>query len=322
MLNTTSCEDYNVQIRSIIKSLVCGAAVLFSLPAAQAGVWSVGDLYTSSSFSSTIRHYDVKGNYLDSMSLASQYGENVKGMAFDKNGWLYAVSSNKGGMAVTALDSAGNVHGTFSGPGYITGNISYGKIAFGKNGEFYVAGSNNLVAFTPGESAGKVIYTNNQVFDVKVLPSGNLLVLSAYSLEEITPAGTLVRALNSTYLVDARGVEYDPVNNDIFVTMLGYSDNFFQLMRLNGTTGVLEAKTSYWYGDDLLLTDARQLIAGSRTQAPGMFDLSLNLLGKLQGDEQMFVAQLGAPASVPEPASAALLLAGIAMIGALRRRRA
>ena len=37
-------------------------------------------------------------------------------------------------------------------------------------------------------SSGTTIYSNNQIFDVEILPSGNLLVASAYEVNEITPA--------------------------------------------------------------------------------------------------------------------------------------
>ena len=96
---------------------------------------------------------------------------------------------------------------------------------------------------------------------------------------------------------------YNPATNDIYVTMLGYTGEYFQLMRLNGTTGQVENQVSYWYGDDIVLTSDSRLIVGSRMLAPGIFDMIWNQLGTLNGGIQMFVTQ----APVPEPSTLALL---------------
>lgn len=305
-----------------VRNLFQAAALTMALASnfAYAGTWSSGDLFTSFDESGrAITHYDAQGTYLDTITLDYRYGQDVKGMAFGKEGWLYAVSSTASGFGVNALDSSGKVKATYSGSSYVTGNLSYGKIAFGNGGNFFVAGGDSLVAFTPGSTTGKTIYTANQVYDVKTTNSGNLLVLSAYGLDEIRPDGTLIRAVPlGTSLTDARGLEYDPVTNDVYISMLGSTGSSFQLMRFDGSTGALEASTKFWYGDDLLLTQSGQLIAGSRTQAPGIFDADLNLLGSIGSKNQMFVAQY--VSAVPEPASAALLLVGLVVVGVSRRR--
>lgn len=299
----------------------CLFIATLALAQAAAGGMSLrpGDIYTSNYFSNVISHYDVSGTLVDSLTLPTSIGSEVKGLTFGDNGLLYAVAANGAGFNVVAIDGSGTVHESYSGPGYIAGNLSYGKIAFDSNGNFYVAGSDNLVAFSRGDSQGRIIRTDNQMFDVEVLPSGNLLALSAYSLNELTPNGALVRSIvpvGDISLVDARGVEFNPVTNDIFVTMLGYSDQLFRLMRLDAATGQLERNESFWYGDDLfLLTDGR-LLVGSRTQAPGLFNQDLTLLGALGTQQQMFVTQM----PVPEPGTWLLLLAGGLVVG-LRRRQ-
>lgn len=300
----------------------CLFIATLALAQAAAGAMTLrpGDVYTSNYFSNTINHYDVSGTLIDSLTLPSSIGSEVKGLTFGDNGLLYAVVVNGAAFNVVAIDGSGTVHESYSGAGYIAGNLSYGKIAFGSNGNFYVAGSDNLVAFSRGDSQGRIIRTDNQMFDVEVLPSGNLLALSAYGLTELTPTGALVRSIvpvGGISLVDARGVEFNPVTNDIFVTMLGYSNQFFSLMRLDAATGQLERNESFWYGDDLFLLDDGRLLVGSRTQAPGLFSQDLTLLGALGTQQQMFVTQM----PVPEPGAWLLLLAGGLVVG-LRRRQA
>jgi len=306
----------------LLRLILCGLALIGYIPSVHAITFVPGDLYSSNYFSLTIKHYTSGGNYVDSFNLPSIYGNDVKGLSFGPNGRLYAVTSKAtAGFGVVALDSTGMVQETYSGTSYVTGNLSFGKIAFATNGQFFVAGGNSLTAFTPGSSSGSVVYTNNQVYDVEPLPSGNILVLSAYQIQEITTAGSVMRTITPNIsLGDARGIEYDPVTNDIFVTMLGYTGQSFRLMRLDGSSGQVEANSYFWYGDDMILTADNRLIVGSRTQPPGIFDTNLNQIGSLNGGDQMFVTQM--PYSVPEPSTLALFTVGtIGLLGWAWRRR-
>jgi hypothetical protein len=247
------------------------------------------------------------------MTLSSTYGSQVKGLSFGQNGLLYAVTARDSGFGVVALDKNGAVQETYAGSSNITGDLGYGKIAFSKNGQFFVAAGANVVAFTPGTSFGSSIYTNNSVIDVVSLPSGNLLALSAYDLKEITITGSVVRSIiPSISLSDAQGVEYNPATNDIFVTMNGYTSQHDRIMRIDSSTGQVEVNNYFWYPSDMILTSDNRLIVGSRTQAPGIFDLNLNQIGSLTANQQMFVTQM--PSVVPEPASANLLVYGAAFL--------
>lgn len=288
--------------------------------AAQAGEWKTGDLFTSNSMgSNTVSHYAADGTYLDAFTVKG-VGDDVRGMAFDKNGWMYAVRAAGSGMGVTVIDSDGVVHGQYSAASYVLGNLGYGAIAMANDDKFYVASQDSLFAFTQGVTEGAEIYRNNQVHDVKVLPNGNLMVLSAYALDEITTNGDLVRHVTTPWLVDAQGLEYDAVNNDIYVSMLGYTSNFFQVMRLDGSSGALEDSTYFWYGNHMVLTDDHRLLVGSRTMAPAFFDSDLQVIGSLGDQPQLFVSQYEQAAAVPEPSSAALMLAGVVALAYVRRR--
>jgi hypothetical protein len=173
------------------------------------------------------------------------------------------------------------------------GNLSDGKIALDQQ-YIYVAGGDDLVRFTVGDlNSGVSIYTNNQVFDVKILPNGHLFVASAYGIDEITNTGAIVRSISliGAGFVDIRGVEYNPAMDKLFVTALGYTGFEFQLMRINASTGVLENSVFLWYGDDLFLTRSGTLLVGSRTQAPRIYNQNLFNVGTLGTAERMFVTQ-------------------------------
>lgn len=315
-------ESKFMAAHAISRAIFLGLFLIAKAPASLAMAFSLGDIYSSNYFTNTINHYNSAGNYLDSMVLSPTYGSDVRGLAFGSQGWLYAVTattSMSSNFGVVAIDNTGAVREQYAASAYLGGNISYGKITFGNNGQFFVAGGNNLFAFTPGSPNPTVIYTNNQVFDVKTLPSGNLLVLSAYQLQEITPTGSIVRTIMPNLvggLGDARGIEYDPATNEIYVTMLGYTGYFSSLLRLNGTTGLVVDLTSYTYGDDLFLTLDKHLLVGSRVLSPGIFDLNLNQTGSLTGDPQLFVTQV----QVPEPATMSLLALGIVLLSFSRWR--
>ncbi|MGH2548511.1 MAG: hypothetical protein ACRDHN_03930, partial [Thermomicrobiales bacterium] len=50
--------------------------------------------------------------------------------------------------------------------------------------------------------------------------------------------------------------------------------------------------TYFVYADDIVLTLDHHVVVGSRTQAPGVFDLTLHQTGLLDGGQQMFVTQM------------------------------
>lgn len=276
-----------------------------------------GDIYTSDPFSNAISHHGLGGALVDTFVVPG--ANSVKGLSFGTDGYLYAVA-DKGttGYEVVKIGSTGVVGTPYSGIDYVAGNLSFGKSAFGADGTLYVGGQDNLRAFSAAHPTGQVIYTANQVYDVKPLKSGNLLVLNAYNIVEIKADGTLVRGVSTNLLTDARGMEYDPVSDDIFVTELGNSGTgFFRILRLDGATGSVEAQATFNYADDLMLAADGRLLVGSRTKVPEWYSKDLADLGPMGSQQQMFVSQM--PVAVPEPTTLVLSGAGLAYI--VRRRR-
>lgn len=278
------------------KTFAMFAALVFASANASAFDLVPGNIYATNYFSLEIDELTAKGGFVDSITVPSANGSEVKGTVFGPDGLLYAVASTSNGCSVLAIDRTGTVVQTYISTVFVSGNLSSGKIAFANNGQFFVAGGDYLVAFSTAAVGGTPIYTNNQVFDVAPLPSGNLLVLSAYEIKEITTSGSVVRSIvPSVLLGDARGIAYDPVGDRIYVTMLGYTGEFFQIMMIDPASGNVLKQNTLNYADDLLITDDRHLVVGSRTTTPGVFDMDLNLVDFLGSAQKMFVSQMPAP---------------------------
>lgn len=252
------------------------------------------NIYTVTYFSRTIQQYDDQGVITDSMMVPSAEADELRGLAFGPDGLLYVTAVRSSGFAVLVLDEAGTIQETYTGSVYIRGNLSYGKLAVDED-YLYVAGQGLLTRFDLGDpDSGTTIYTGNQVFDVEILPTGNLLVASAYRVVEITFDGAFVREINpggARRFVDIRGVEYDDVPDKIFVTHLGYTNFSFRLMRLDGLTGALEDNVEFWYADDLFVMSSGDLLVGSRTMTPRIYSESFDFFTEIEGADRMFVTQ-------------------------------
>jgi hypothetical protein len=275
-----------------------------------------GHFYSTDDSTRDIFEYDETGAFLGSVTLSATLADDLRGLAFGPDGLLYVTATKGSGFNVLAIDHDGVVLQTYSRPSvYIAGNSSYGKLAVDAN-YLYVAGGNLLTRFPIGNPAGTSIYGNNQVFDVEILPSGNLLVASAYDVEEITSTGSLVRSIDPGpgFFTDVRGVEYDPVSNKVFVTHLGHSNFFFRIMRFDAATTVYEENATFSYADDLFITDSGNLLVGSRTDPPRVYTQGLDQIGTLGTSDRKFVTQL----VVPEPEG--ILLVATAALALLSRR--
>jgi len=242
--------------------------------------------------------YDSSGNFIDSVTLPSRLGSETRGIAFGPDNLLYVTMVSGSGFAVYALDSTGAVLRKYRYPVYVAGNLSFGKIAIDDR-FIYVTGQDELIRFRLGRPrSGRSIYSNNQVFDAKVLPSGNLFVASAYAIDEINNQGILVRHIilsGGPSFVDVCGIEYDPATDNLFATELGYTDFFFQLMRINASTGQFEQSVTFSYADDLFLSESNTLLVGSRTDTPRVYSEDLAQIDTIGTAERMFVTQYTGP---------------------------
>ena len=303
--------------------LTASAAALCALSAAPAQatiIFAYGESYSAAASSTTITEYNAAGNPDGSLTLSTSLGSEVRGLTFGPDGLLYLTEVVGSGFNVLAINSSGTVQHTYTMPAvYAAGSTSYGKIAMDAQ-YIYVTAASQLTRFTIGNpTSGTVIYSNpNDAFDVNILPNGNLLVASSNSINEITSTGALVRTLDTHgfLLGDIRGLQYVAATGKLFVTMLGYTGEQYQIMRFDELTGVLEKQTTFTYADDLFLAANGNLLVASRTLAPGIFTQELVQVGSLGTAPQMFVTQ----DTAPEPTSMALLLGGTALL-ALRRRR-
>jgi len=268
-----------------------------------------GHFYSSSNGtgSQDIYEYDETGTFLSSMIPRSlMAGDELRGIAFGPDGFLYAVKSHfaEVGFQILALDSSGRTQVTYTKADIgLGGDSGYGKIAFDQK-YIYVAAGSDLIRFTFGNSdSGESIYSNNAIIDVKPLPSGDLFVAWAYGIDEITNTGTFVRTipLVGADWSNVQGIEYDPLTDTLFATQIGD----FLFMRINASNGELEEFVTLSYGNDLFLTPSNTLLVGSYTQAPGIFDENLTPIGSLGSEARVFVTEDAAGAPTPTPTATA-----------------
>lgn len=282
----------------LVAIILSGICVCLGTTAA-AFSFTPGHIYTTNYFSLDIMEYDSFGNFVDSVTLPSRLGSETRGIAFGPDNLLYVTIVRDSGFGVYALDSTGAVRQTYRNTSvYVGGNLSFGKIAIDDR-FIYVAGQDELIRFRLGRPrSGRSIYTNNQVFDAKVLPSGTLFVASAYAIDEITNRGTLVRHIilsGGPSFADVRGIEYDPATDKLFVTELGYSNFSFQLMRIDASTGQFEQSVTFSYADDLFLSELDRLLVGSVYETPRVYSEDLAQTGTIGTSQRMFVTQYTGP---------------------------
>jgi hypothetical protein len=279
--------------------------------------FNAGDFYTSGGHRDrrTFTQYGPNGEIIDTLSPTLGVNETLRGLAFGPDGLLYAtIDPFATGFRVDAFDAGGSVVSSFSSTARVAGNLSYGNIAFGQNDRFFVGGLDGIVRFdTSGPTTGQLIYTGNAIFDLEVLPSGNLIAVTQNTLLELTPDGALVRQIFESdpddiaqaspffFFVDLRGVEYDPVADQIVLTMLGFSGQFSRLMKIDRVTGELRMIATYVSPWDLWVTDDGRIGVASLVQSPGLFSAAdLSPLGSFDvvGSSPIFLTQL-VPASLP-----------------------
>jgi hypothetical protein len=289
-------------------------AALCNLPNANAGFsFTPSHIYSTSTFGNTtnVMEYTADGTFLGSLTIPSLVqGDELRGIAFGTDGLLYAVMVHfsDSGFQVLALDSSGTVHQTYRMGGVdVWGNASSGGIALDQQ-HIYVGGGDDLVRFTIGNpTSGMSIYTNNQVFDVNVLPNGHLFVCSAYQVDEIMNTGGLVRTVVFTdgiNFVDMRGIAYNPDTNKLFITQYGTTGSTYSILRVNAATGEIETGTRFNNAIDLFLTDAGTLVVGNTSETARIYDQNMILVGPLGTDQRQFVTQYptgGGPTPTPTP---------------------
>jgi cysteine-rich repeat protein len=244
-----------------------------------------------------ITEYDANGRLLGAITLPPEAANNLRGLAFGSDGLLYVVADRwPQGFAVLALDESGIPLATYRSDGTVANNANYGKIAIA-GGDIYVGTNDGIAHFDrtrPG--LGTVIYRGFGVFDIEILPTGNLFAAADYLIRELTPDGRVVRTLpdpRPQSYVNIRAIEYDRARNDLYVSQLGYTDFFDRVMRIDASSGGLEADFGFWRGADLFWTIGNTLLvsSGDDRYPARLFSSDLQQIGELAGASRTFVTQ-------------------------------
>lgn len=250
---------------------------------------------------SWVFQFDAAGALVGRLSLE---GEHIRGIAWGPGGLLYTVLEPGLFVAtaqVKAVQGDGTVVHSHPFAGSISGNIGHGAIDFDyQRGLFYVGTSNGIYRFEVGGGEGERL-TEIEAFSVSVMPNGDLLGLAAYALHRFSRDGDLLQTISNftsggespnvnDRIIDGRGVLYDRYTGITYLTMLGSSAAYFQILMLDGVGPELLGNATFGYAHDLAIDVDGMLLVGSRTQAPAIYDRLLVPQGTVQGIESLFVA--------------------------------
>ena len=306
----------STHFRPLLASAGFAATVLLAPSEPVAFDFTPGHIYATPGFvARSVTQYDANGDFVDVLNLNADFqapNREFRGVAFGPDGLLYVAQNRDpgNGFRVIALDEAGNVQKVFEHPSVISNNAGFGKIAFDDVGRFYVGGNSGIVRFEiDDEDSGQLFYDQRSIIDVEVLPDGNVLAIPGSDIIELDPTGAFVRNIPVSdpngvagdglfFVSSPHGVEYDPVANEIFLTMGGFTGQLHRLMKVDADTGVLLEITTFINPQDLFFGDDSRLISGSQTFAPGLFDTDLDLIrtaGDEEFDDHFFVTQLVPP---------------------------
>ncbi|MBX3725521.1 MAG: hypothetical protein KF823_06345 [Xanthomonadales bacterium] len=249
-----------------------------------------------------INAYDDAGVLVASLPWGSNH--DVRGLAIGPDGLLYVVRAGTQGPLLTTVEVLGpdgQLMARFGNGAWSAGNLSLGKIAFAPDRHvFYVGTSGGIYEFNQTTRSGRRLVAD-PAYGLDVLPNGELLVGADSTLYRRTPGGAFIHAFTNIddpdgltgvvnpRMVGIRDVAYSAATDRTYVTMGGYSGFFFRLLAFQGTSNRLVAQTYFWYGDDIHVDDAGNLLVGSRTQAPAWFTPELELIGQLDGPAARFV---------------------------------
>lgn len=160
-----------------------------------------GNIYGTRYNNITITEYDSSGNIISTLipNINSSY---TRGMTFGTDGLLYIVAQRPNnesfGFTVYALDETGFPQKSWTNTSaYIGGNIAFGKISFDANGFFYVGSGAGLHKFDSASQNPDAIIFGNGVYDVDVLPNGEIILATDYEVFTQTHQVTSSRQLDT-----------------------------------------------------------------------------------------------------------------------------
>lgn len=232
-----------------------------------------------------IKQFKPSGEFVRSMNANCADDGEPRGIGFGPDG-LYVVCSRVwSDSSVQVLNAAGEVVKSYPFKGDTSVLATSGALRFSPDMKhFYVSTVDGIFRFAvDGMNGTRFVRHSSTALDV--MPNGDLLVGDGHVLVHYTADGVEVGKFSKiadphhlapdyARLYDVRGVVYDARTDTTFVTMLGYSDFYHQVLAFEGTSKVLKGLTTYWYGNDLNITADGLVLVGSGAQQPGIFSVS------------------------------------------------
>ena len=280
-------------------SLAFAAYVLLNLhPIAWSAVTFVpGHFYVGGSnadgTNAAVHQYDPSGNHIGSFDI--EFAWEVRGIDFSRDGDLVVstVVAYTNVLGINTFDENGNIidrlasttTDPFSGHGRINADRESDSDVFLSNINHF----RNVGTRTP--------YVNvpNSVYDVEPMPSGNLLVSLACSIQEVSPNGqTTIRSFSDT-CANVGFAELDPTTGHVF-----RANDAGGLTRYDGDgSGNSINNPTVSAVSDIYFTADRNLLVTYQAGPPVLFDRNLQQLFQFEDIGIRNVAATQMP--VPEP---------------------
>ncbi|MEL7538936.1 MAG: Ig-like domain-containing protein [Pseudomonadota bacterium] len=277
---------------------------------------SPGNILTTSetfAFSIEINEFSDTGSEIGASELLDAVeGEDLQGLVSGPNGLVYAmVTKLPDDARLVSLGPSGAVFASFPLRSALGGNVSLGKVVYDGGDKIFVGGRLGVDELDLSSFNIRSVYDLGRVFDLAVLPSGNLLVAERNSIWEVDPADGrriqrfVVRDPNdltgiagfSTADFTILGIEYSEALNRVYVSA---DTGPASLLVFDFATGDLVLTENFAGADDLYLDADGNLLIASASVAPWVVNPNdLTIVGRLDGGPSRFITRYEPPTVLP-----------------------
>ncbi|MEO1035137.1 MAG: Ig-like domain-containing protein [Pseudomonadota bacterium] len=262
--------------KQTIVSLIVIAAFSCSVASAQTNELQLAPdniLATGSNSSNerrTIYEYTPDGVLIRAVPITpTQSNEEAAGIGVGPDGRLYVVLVDRFDTSrLVAVDRDGAILSSYNLPRPNSSSFNFNKLAFSDDGTAFISGAPGVVTVDLRTASVETLYSSTeQVYDVVVLPSGNLLIAERRAVFEIdATTGDQIRQITlsdpnglaiSVFFPNINALEYDEQRNLIYVSEESSPTGLYAY---DFNTGILQRVVEFRSPADLFVSDDTVLV--------------------------------------------------------------